>query len=144
MNDFGKFIRLFASDKPGEVIAAVAALDRKLEAAGLTFHDLADHVDRADIGAGKAAGSSLGSTSPPPPPRKPRPKPPRWFHLSHTEQLGVLHAIIMAGWAAPYDKERARDLAQRLVAAPGASLPKDQAAGFDRLLKLAWKNRVRP
>jgi hypothetical protein len=48
MRDTGKIaklVRLLASDKPGEVIAAVAALKRALQAAGHDLHDLADAVE---------------------------------------------------------------------------------------------------
>ena len=37
----GKLVRLLSSDKDGEVIAAVRALDRVLKAHKLDFHDLA-------------------------------------------------------------------------------------------------------
>jgi hypothetical protein len=40
----GKLVRLLASDKPGEVLATVAAINRTLDIAELDFHDLADVV----------------------------------------------------------------------------------------------------
>jgi hypothetical protein len=40
-----KLLRLLGSDKPGEVVAAAAALKRTLEAAGQDLHDLADIVE---------------------------------------------------------------------------------------------------
>ena len=42
---FGKLLRLLASDKDGEVIAAVAAIKRTLASRSLDFHDLADAID---------------------------------------------------------------------------------------------------
>jgi len=37
----GKLIPLFGSDKPGEVLATVAAIDRRLKATNRDWHDLA-------------------------------------------------------------------------------------------------------
>jgi hypothetical protein len=42
---FGKLLRLLASDKDGEVIAAAAAIKRTLASHNLDIHDLADAVD---------------------------------------------------------------------------------------------------
>jgi hypothetical protein len=42
---FGKLLRLLASDKDGEVIAIVAAIKRTLASRSLDFHDLAVAVD---------------------------------------------------------------------------------------------------
>jgi hypothetical protein len=42
----GKLLRLLASDKDGEVIAAASALKRTLGAAGLDLHDLAAAAER--------------------------------------------------------------------------------------------------
>ena len=39
-----KLLRLLASDRDGEVVAAVTALKKTLEGAGLDHHDLADMV----------------------------------------------------------------------------------------------------
>jgi hypothetical protein len=40
-----KYIRLLASDKDGEVIAAARALERALKGIGADFHDLADRIE---------------------------------------------------------------------------------------------------
>lgn len=48
----GKLIRLLASDSPGEVLGAVAALRRVLESAGMDLNDLGAFVEQgksADI-----------------------------------------------------------------------------------------------
>ncbi len=37
-------VRRLASDKDGEVVACVRAIERQLEKAGLSFHDLADRL----------------------------------------------------------------------------------------------------
>ena len=44
----GKLIPLLASDKPGEVLGAVAAIRRTLEREGLDLHDLAKVLGRAE------------------------------------------------------------------------------------------------
>ena len=54
----GKLIRLLASDKSGEVVAAASAITRALATAGLDIHRLADVAER---------GLSVpGQTTPPP------------------------------------------------------------------------------
>lgn len=45
-----KFMRLLSSDKDGEVIAAAGAIRRVLLAADLDIHDLADVIERSNIG----------------------------------------------------------------------------------------------
>jgi hypothetical protein len=40
-----KLLRLLSADKPGEVVAAAAALTRTLEASGKDIHDLAAIVE---------------------------------------------------------------------------------------------------
>jgi hypothetical protein len=54
----GKLIRLLASDKPGEVVAAAAAIDRSLRSAGLDIHRLADVVDRSALDSQSAPDHS--------------------------------------------------------------------------------------
>jgi hypothetical protein len=44
----GKLIPLFGSDKPGEVLATVAAIDRRLKATNRDWHDLADALTSDD------------------------------------------------------------------------------------------------
>jgi hypothetical protein len=48
VDTIAKLLRLLASDKPGEIIAAVHALRRVLSNAGLDLHDLADTIKSAD------------------------------------------------------------------------------------------------
>jgi len=45
-----QLVRLLASDKDGERLAAVAAIDRALKTDGLDFHDLAAAVERGWLG----------------------------------------------------------------------------------------------
>jgi hypothetical protein len=40
-----KFVRLLASDKDGEVVAAARSIDRVLKSIGADFHDLAERVE---------------------------------------------------------------------------------------------------
>jgi hypothetical protein len=44
----GRFIRLLASDKPGEIVAAAGALVRALARAGADVHELADHIEQTN------------------------------------------------------------------------------------------------
>ena len=48
-----KLIRLLASDKSGEVVAAAGAINRALAAAGLDIHRLADVVERSPLVPGQ-------------------------------------------------------------------------------------------
>jgi hypothetical protein len=45
----GKLIRMLSSDKPGEVVAAAAAINRSLRAGGRDIHDLASAVDQLNL-----------------------------------------------------------------------------------------------
>lgn len=45
LSKIGKLLRLLGSDRPGEVVATAAALQRTLAAAGLDLHALADAVE---------------------------------------------------------------------------------------------------
>lgn len=78
-----KLVRLLGSDKPGEVVAAAAALRRGLEAAGLDFHDLADAVE---------AGLRPAEPRPPWGPRGPSTdnwESMAWFAHHHRHRLPV-------------------------------------------------------
>src|SRR5215472_18431597 len=50
----GKPIRLLASNSRGEAFAALCAIARLLEAYGQSFHELADHVEKANGGFSEA------------------------------------------------------------------------------------------
>jgi hypothetical protein len=45
----GKLIRLLASDKPGEVVAAADAINRSLRSAGMDIHRLAEAVESVPL-----------------------------------------------------------------------------------------------
>jgi hypothetical protein len=47
----GKLVRLLASDRDGEVVAAVRGLRRTLASAGMDFHGLAALVEKGTNGA---------------------------------------------------------------------------------------------
>lgn len=59
----GKLIRLLASDKGGEVIAAAGAINRALHAAGLDIHRLADVVERSPLVPGQMPPTSHDSAA---------------------------------------------------------------------------------
>jgi hypothetical protein len=54
----GSLIRLLASDREGEVVAAARALGRTLKAHGADFHVLADRVEHAN-GSGKIGEADM-------------------------------------------------------------------------------------
>jgi hypothetical protein len=62
----GQLVRMLGSDQPGEVAAAVTALQRTLRSMGTDLHYLADVTERALIEPPPLA-------APPPPPPRPRP-----------------------------------------------------------------------
>jgi hypothetical protein len=64
----GQLVRMLGSDHPGEVFAAVTALQRTLRSAGTDLHYLADVTERALLEPPPLA-------APPPPPPPPRPRP---------------------------------------------------------------------
>jgi hypothetical protein len=49
--DLAKCIRLLASDKDGDVVAAWRGLIRKLKSIGADIHDVADYIEHAGNGA---------------------------------------------------------------------------------------------
>jgi hypothetical protein len=55
----GSLIRLFGSDKEGEVLAAIHALARTLRARGADFHVLADRVEHANGNGSKIAEADM-------------------------------------------------------------------------------------
>ena len=59
----GKLIRLLASDKSGEVVAAAGAINRALQAAGLDIHRLAEVVERSPLAPGQMPPPSHDSTA---------------------------------------------------------------------------------
>jgi hypothetical protein len=58
--NLGKFVRLFASDKDGEVVAAVRALGRMLAKQGADFHALAELFDAGMSSSGSRSHASPG------------------------------------------------------------------------------------
>jgi hypothetical protein len=46
-----KLIRLFGSNRPGEVVATVEALNRTLQTIGADFHDIANRIEDSGNGA---------------------------------------------------------------------------------------------
>jgi hypothetical protein len=49
LQKLAKLLRLLASDKPGEVVAAAGAIMRTLQAEGYDIHALADVVERSPL-----------------------------------------------------------------------------------------------
>lgn len=77
----GKLLRLLASDKDGEVVAAARAITRTLRAEGQDIHALADVVERIPLAPQKET-------------RSPPDKPSDWrtmrsFCLKHQNQLST-------------------------------------------------------
>jgi hypothetical protein len=63
MHKLGKFLRLLASDKPGEVVAAAGAIVRTLQAEGHDIHALADVVERSPLAPQKETESPQDKSS---------------------------------------------------------------------------------
>src|SRR5688572_3970247 len=89
----GQLIRLLSSDKDGEVVAAVRAIDRTLKAAGADIHALADLVERPPTPVGYR-----------PPPRNPS-APPKWAKLTLDERQAFLDRVRFAEWASLWEME---------------------------------------
>jgi hypothetical protein len=58
----GKLLRLLASDKSGEVVAAASAINRALKAEGLDIHHLAEAVERTALAPRKASSPAPDNT----------------------------------------------------------------------------------
>jgi hypothetical protein len=113
VDKIGKFIRLLASDQPGEIVAATLALRRTLNASGLDLHWLAEHIEasapsrqrfaaapgnwRADL---KFCAQKFGC-------------------LNEREQDFVTSLVSSTNWRAPSQKQEAwlADIAEKLRSA---------------------------
>jgi hypothetical protein len=94
----GKLIRLLSSDKDGEVLAAVAAIRRTLDAEKLDLHALADGIDgsgkgsQADYAIAWNAGYSAGKEAAER--EAPHRDQPSWHDIAcecreHADELGA-------------------------------------------------------
>src|SRR5882757_1798966 len=76
----GQLVRMLGSDRPGEVVAAVTALQRTLRSAGTDLHYLADVTERALL-------------EPPPLAAPPPPRPQAHAQASHDNAGTIADAI---------------------------------------------------
>jgi hypothetical protein len=60
----GKLVRLLASDKPGEIVAAAHAIVRTLKKNGTDIHAFADHIEHTPT-ARSSSSRTCGAFSPP-------------------------------------------------------------------------------
>jgi hypothetical protein len=98
----GQLIRLLASDKDGEVVAAARALGRTLNGVGADFHLLADLIERP---------SPAALELPPPRPESAGPADAVWLHRHHWSRLNEKErsfVLQMMNWRrAPTERQAA-------------------------------------
>lgn len=98
----GQFVRLLASDRDGEVVAAARAIGRMLKGAGVDFHDLAATVETEPaervVVQWRDRPVPTASTEP-----KSWPELARWIRDNDKGRLAV------------HERDFVRDMASRLV-----------------------------
>src|SRR5512132_3366214 len=82
-----KLLPMLSSDKPGEVVAAVAAIDRTLRGAGCDFHDRASAVAKPTTPPHKEPPPRPYHREPPSPPDRSHWQAMREFCLSRPDLL---------------------------------------------------------
>jgi hypothetical protein len=109
----GQLIRLLASDKDGEVVAAARALGRTLNGVGADFHLLADLIERP---------SPAALELPAPRPESAGPADAAWLHRhywSHLSEKERGFILQMMNWrGAPTERQRQwlRSIVERMSA----------------------------
>jgi hypothetical protein len=127
----GKLVALLSSDKDGERLAAIAAIDRTLQSAGLDFHDLARAVDGVEIHARAPAGIPLIDA------------PSRWNELSHFEQVAWLQALLRVDWLTATEREFVAD-AETALRCTHRWPRGHQVRKINKLIAIATAKGVRP
>jgi hypothetical protein len=118
-----KLVRLLASDKDGEVLAAIAALKRTLDIAEMDFHDMA-----AALVSGLKPRTPERASREPPPPDLYNWESMAWycrFHSRHIQDLDLDYVVgallgrtgFDLGRATPELMRRLRDIVGRVQAA---------------------------
>jgi hypothetical protein len=119
-----KLLPLLASDRDGEVVAAVRAIDRTLKAEGLDWHALAA-VFAADDGTADA--------------------PPTWGSLGVESRIRWLQTVgCSPGLLSEWEYNFVADITARLMDWPYYAPTAKQQAILDRILAHGWLKGVRP
>jgi hypothetical protein len=96
----GKLIPVLASDKDGEVLAAVRAVSCALASEGLDWHDLSSVIS-IELAKRQSIASAIA--------------PPVSFDLlSHQERRAWLDALIAVDWLTPFERSRVGDVLNRV------------------------------
>ena len=125
----GQFVRLLASDQPGEVVAAAAALRRALAGVGADLNDLGDAIERPAV-------ILRNAPRPSPQPRRSRRERTGDVDLDFAQRRSVVEALrrglggnSMNGW----EREFAASIVARLQTGRGWMTEK-QGETLGRLL----------
>lgn len=102
-----KLVLLLGSDKPGEVVAAAAAIGRTLQAGGADWHDLAEVIARP------------GREAEPPPHSGLR----RWQDIAHGDRVTWLGAMIRSQALSDWERSFCTSVHAQIVSAPWKPLP---------------------
>jgi hypothetical protein len=108
----GQLVRLLASDRDGEVVAAARALARTLATAGLDLHELADVIERSEPAA--SVHYEYNAIDPR------APAEARWLSTYHMHRLSAKEQAFvrsMVAWGRPATERQAawlQSIAERM------------------------------
>jgi hypothetical protein len=141
-----KLLPLLASDKPGEVAATAAAINRTLAAAGADLHDLASAIEGLSKAAPKARRQRKPASRPAgPDPERARsaqqPKPRQyytedtklWADLSPAERLALAQQLLDSEILTLWEIDLVSNIRAQVREWPHARQSERQQAVLDRL-----------
>lgn len=134
-----KVVPLLGSDKPGEVVAAAAAIGRTLSAAGLSWHDLVTVLQGGFVVL-PSVDSAKTSPAPRPQPQADSvgPTAPTWSRLRPADRLRWIDLLVREHVGAPGDARRLARL-RAFMHASSADVGADSRAFFNKTMKVAWR-----
>jgi hypothetical protein len=122
-----KLLPMLASDRPGEVAATAAAINRTLASAGADLHDLADAV--------AAAGRT-------PSPQKDRGvlfEHQSWTEMAASARVQWLNAMERCLKLSSWELQLVADIRSRILAFPGGRQTPKQVQILDGLAERLWR-----
>ena len=114
-----KLVLLLGSDKPGEVVAAAAAIGRTLHAGGADWHDLAEVISRP-------------GPEPTRPPAHSRLR--RWQDIAQGDRAAWLGVLIASQALSEWERSFCVSVRALIVSTPWKPLSAKQVAILDRVV----------
>ena len=136
----GQLVRLLASPIDGEALAAARALDRTLQRAGGTLHDLAEIIERGPETRVVYRDREIVVEKPfkPARKRKSRSPPAPWQVLNPDQQLLWLDKLLACDRLNRWETGFVSSLRAQLVNFPDRQTTPRQRATVDEILARAW------